>query len=574
MPPTQDSPSPAPRQAPSRHTRQQVAQATADWSDPDRPAPCQRDFARQHGIPRSTLQGWLDRQRALADQGDLDPDTLAFLHSPPGEALLRRLVLACHLVFHQHGDCGLRPLARWLSLTGLGRFVGASYGSTQATALALEALLGQFADQERRRLAAQMAPKQIAVVADEHFHDPSGPCLVALEPVSNFLLLEEYAPDRTADTWKGAVTRQLQGLPVTPALLTSDQAKGLIACAERLGLPHSPELFHLQRDLAAPLLAGLGRATADAQGQYEQAQEHTQAVLRQQQEYREGPPRPGRPPDFEGIWLPCATRREEAARQRLVASEGRQEQALAAVRGLGDDYHPFDGRSGAPVGAEELGGRLSGRLTALRALAAEAGLSESARQAVEKALGWVGALAGVMAFFWGKARALVEALGLCEEAERVVYDKLLAGRYWAAAARRARDAEQRRRLKELSERLLGEAWAKGGPLDRLTEQEKGRVRQAAVEAVGLFSRSSSAVEGRNGRLSLYRHGQSRLSEGRLKALSCLHNYFSQRPDGTTAAQRFFGAKPRDLFAWLTEHMPDLPRPRRASQAQDPGAQAA
>jgi hypothetical protein len=37
------------------------------------------------------------------------------------------------------------------------------------------------------------------------------------------------------------------------------------------------------------------------------------------------------------------------------------------------------------------------------------------------------------------------------------------------------------------------------------------------EVVGLFARSSSCVEGRNGRLALFHHGQTRLSAGRLNA---------------------------------------------------------
>ena len=76
----------------------------------------------------------------------------------------------------------------------------------------------------------------------------------------------------------------------------------------------------------------------------------------------------------------------------------------------------------------------------------------------------------------------------------------------------------------------------------------------------MFQRSSSCVEGRNGRLSLQHHGHSRVSERRLKALTVIHNYVVKRPDGTTAAERFFGQKHEDAFSWLLERMPDLPRP--------------
>ena len=86
------------------------------------------------------------------------------------------------------------------------------------------------------------------------------------------------------------------------------------------------------------------------------------------------------------------------------------------------------------------------------------------------------------------------------------------------------------------------------------------VQEVARETAGLFQRSSSAVEGRNGRLSLQQHGHSRVSEQRLKALTVIHNFMVKRPDGTTAAERFFGQKHKDVFSWLLERMPDLPRP--------------
>src|SRR3954452_25248058 len=85
------------------------------------------------------------------------------------------------------------------------------------------------------------------------------------------------------------------------------------------------------------------------------------------------------------------------------------------------------------------------------------------------------------------------------------------------------------------------------------------LEEVARQTAGLFQRSSSCVEGRNGRLSLQHHGQSRVSERRLKALTVIHNYLVKRADGTTAAERFFGQKHKDVFSWLLERLPDLPR---------------
>jgi len=47
-------------------------------------------------------------------------------------------------------------------------------------------------------------------------------------------------------------------------------------------------------------------------------------------------------------------------------------------------------------------------------------------------------------------------------------------------------------------------------------------------------------------------------------VNCYHNFFIKRADGTTAAERFFGQKPRDLFEWLLDKI-ELARPRRKHQ---------
>ena len=131
--------------------------------------------------------------------------------------------------------------------------------------------------------------------------------------------------------------------------------------------------------------------------------------------------------------------------------------------------------------------------------------------------------------------------------------------YLDYASRRASKAEQRQRLQTLSQSLY--VRARDGPLRCLDASQQEAVEQMIAQCAGLFQRSSSCVEGRNGQLALHHHGLHRLSTRKLNALTTVHNYFIQRADGTTAAQRFFGAPPRDLFDWLLKRLSLPPRPR-------------
>jgi hypothetical protein len=144
-----------------------------------------RQVAEQLGIPRSTLQYWQHRQEAL----EATPAVVAFFESPAGLVLLHRLLIAAHLVMTLLGSGGIRRVCVWLELTGLNRFVAASYGSQQQVGTVIETATVTFGQQEKTRLAKEMPARKITTCQDETFHPE--PCWVALEPVSNFILLEQ-----------------------------------------------------------------------------------------------------------------------------------------------------------------------------------------------------------------------------------------------------------------------------------------------------------------------------------------------------------------------------------------------
>src|SRR5262245_5046454 len=113
------------------------------------------------------------------------------------------------------------------------------------------------------------------------------------------------------------------------------------------------------------------------------------------------------------------------------------------------------------------------------------------------------------------------------------------------------------------ERIRGPA----SGLSKLPAEDRAKVERVAEQAADLFQRSSSCVEGRNGQLALRHHSLHRLSNGKLVALTVVHNYYLTRRDGTTAAERFFGTKPRDLFGWLVDRL-DVPARPAAKRSKN------
>jgi hypothetical protein len=87
----------------------------------------ERQAAKELKVPRTTLQAW----RVWHDTLAMCPHVAAFFQSGPGLAFLHRIVMAFHLVCVAVGACGIRLVCLFLHLTGLHRFVAASYGAQQ-----------------------------------------------------------------------------------------------------------------------------------------------------------------------------------------------------------------------------------------------------------------------------------------------------------------------------------------------------------------------------------------------------------------------------------------------------------
>jgi hypothetical protein len=542
-------------------SRRRVAEKIAQFDRLDSPWASCRRIAGQLDVPARTLYHWVRRRRTCIENSPWPKPVAGFLETPEGLGFLHRLFTAAHLVFVQASDCGLRNLCWFLKLSGLDAFIASSYGAQQAVAEELELLLVRFGEEEDHRLAASMPPREITLCEDETFHPQI--CLVAIEPVSNFILVEQYQPQRDAKTWQQCTSAKLTALPVTVCQVTSDAAKALIAQAETcLGAHHSPDLFHVQYDTVKATSGALASQTHTACRELEKRQEKTAEFRAKCQ----ADPETCRPGSLADVLAARAQEAEAAARERVHVCQARQERARAARQGLGRDYHPIDLLTGQPLSPEEVGRRLQGHFDTLDQVAAEAGLSARACEKLAKARRVLSAMQGSITFFWSIIAARLAAWGYDAAVQQWLRQELIPAHYLRRIAEKARTAQERQRLRTLAAEVLARARSPDGPWGTFGLELQAELESRARQCTDIFQRSSSCVEGRNGQLSLRHHALHRLTARKLQALTVLHNYAVHRADGSTAASRFYGAKPRDLFGWLLRRLSLPARPRAARQA--------
>jgi hypothetical protein len=479
-------------------------------------------------------------------------------------AFLHRLVIAIQFVMNFVCGCGLRPVAMVLELAGLRPFVANSFWSRQKLGADMEAQIRAFAQEQRAKLAPIMPSKRITVCQDETFHPET--CLVAIEPVSNFVLLEAYAAGRDNATWTTAMKAALGGLAVRVIQSTSDEGKGLLGHVRTgLGAHHSPDIFHVQQELSRATSVGLAAQVRHAQEAATKAATQTEEQRVQAQAWAKTEHGPGRPPDFEAR-IAEAHATQVQTEQALESARARQERAHRSIRGIGTAYHPFDLTTGTPRSAVQVSKDLEQHFTEIAMVATEASLPERCHKGIQKAHRLVPALACTLTFFHREAQEQIRALGLTGEEAGIVEQRLLPAAYLDRAARKARPADTRVPMRDLAENLHTDSAAM---LAGLSPERRSAIEKVVEDCADLFQRSSSCVEGRNGQLSLRHHSLHRIASTRLEALTVVHNYFIERPDGTTAAERFFGGKPTDLFGWLLDHldMPARPATKRLHQEE-------
>ena len=169
----------------------------------------ERQAAKELQVPRTTLQAW----RMWHDGLDICPHVAAFFQSGPGLAFLHRIVIAFHLVCVEVGACGMRLGCLFLNLTGLDRFVAASYGAQQQVNVHIEQAIVDYDQTETPRLAKAMPHKDLTVTQDETF--TGGLCLITMDPESNFIILEQLAQARDQTAWNECMAPALAWIPMS-----------------------------------------------------------------------------------------------------------------------------------------------------------------------------------------------------------------------------------------------------------------------------------------------------------------------------------------------------------------------
>ena len=369
-------------------------------------------------------------------------------------------------------------------------------------------------------------------------------------------------------------------MPVRVIQATSDEAKGIVHHVQKdLNAHHSPDLFHILQELVKATSLALSRKQKQAHDAFQKYEDKLNKLIKKNQA-------------FQLIWadelenptdetlaasqfakqlaleIKQLTKQKKEAEAKWQAATRKAIEARQLIRKISQEYHPYNLETGQQRSPEELDRSLKEIFTQLKELAKTAELSDSAMKRILKASRLTGKMIATQTFYFKTVKAKVEALTLQEEVEKTIYNQLIPALYLDLVASKAKTAERRQEVRSKSEQLLEGLKADICPIWQLSSEELEVVLKVSLEC-GFSRRSSSCVEGRNGQLSLRHHSIHRMTNRKLNALTVVHNYYIKRHDGTTAAERFFDCKPKELFNHLLIQIPFPPRPAKKRKNTQP-----
>lgn len=466
----------------NKEKRETLIQNILRFEEARKKTSSQRQAAELCGIARSTAQYREKRQQAC----DLDQAVQTFFNSPAGLDFLHQLCLAAEFSFSQLGGAGIRVIQTFYELSQLDRFVACSEGSLQGRIKNLEDRMIEYGQQQEAELAQHLPEgKKVTLSLDETF--PSDLYLVAMEPVSNFIVLEEAHEKRDCATWNQAMQQRLSDLSLEVIQVTSDQASALIKYTHQcLGAHPSPDLFHIQQDVSRGTSFALKSRVKAALSEVEQAHQELARWERAQQNNRACQETIAGPPLDYATHLAAADQAKTEAEQRLKAAQHRCDAVRQANRSLGEVYHPFDLKTGAKRRPQQLRQSLNAAFDTIETHAREADLSDNSFKKIAKARRRVSGMVSTLAFFWSLVALNLQTLKLPRQLISLFHKILLPAVYLGLCAHKASSSELKREHWQCSEALYAkleqnEAWR------NLPDNKKKNSKTAPLNVLNCFS---------------------------------------------------------------------------------------
>ena len=477
-------------------------------------------------IPKSSVYRLrMGQKRRIAATGH------HFFETEEGLAWLHRLFIAVLLVFGIQSGVGSVTISLFFNLILVGSYIAISPSSIKNSKQKMRAGIEAFGVIQMLVVLKQCENKELHLGGDETTFG-ANQFLILMELTSGFIFTEALVTDRKEATWKKHTESLLK--PFKKILsFASDGGKALLNLGKVYLCDNTMDLFHFLKDMRSLFATKF----------------HSK--------------RRALTTKLEKIKKSGATYEDKAAAEKeindgLLVLDNGQKQYRQCLFTVSTQVHPFKNIV-EPKSSLELKSELHEQVELLRRVAKECSITDKynllqrAENRVEPC--------SLLNDLW---HSWVDASLLCNisapEVQAWAKEVLLPYYYWKQQAKKSKRKE---RLRDYYQDIESRAKA---ALDAHPLTQEHLIKswiQWAVAMVNKYQRTTSAIEGRNARLTHYYFATRGVRASHVTALTVLHNFWIRREDNSSAATRLCGTEFPDMFDWLLKYMPEMPLPRKA-----------
>ncbi len=509
-----------------------------------------RKIAQATGLSKSSVA----RSLVSMDKRNKYPESYLW-ETEAGQAWLRILVIATLYEFGLKGNQGADRMAGFFKRIRVHTHVGISPSALRTMVKHIEVALVEFQQKQEVEQAQQGGEKrEIVASGDETWFDDKL-VLVLMDLVSGYLILEEEAENRSHETWEAKAQPRLRALGIEIRHFVSDRAKALVKLAtSSFGCLAGADIFHAQYDISKWLGRGLYGKFGRASKKLKEAEEKKDLL-----EEKEVAPKK----------IEEQEERIKRCQEKLEAIEAGRQEYSEVQRAVSATVHAFSAKDNTPQSSEQVVKGLEEQVQCFEQIAEKQSVKDN-NDAAGKFRRQIKDVASIVDAWWLWTQESLNDFKLEIEVKHWLLYVLLPVIYWHHQLQKTQNPEMKK-LYEIAWQQAHAVYAVHPVTEIMTTEDSSATLTTGLDhwrswgewASGNFHRASSAVEGRNGCLSQSYHNGRGLTNNRMKALTTIHNYDTQRRDGSTPAERLYGTQFPDVFEWLLEHIRPLPLPRKA-----------
>ncbi len=490
-----------------------------------------REIAHEINLSKSSVQRHAVRHKQrVASVGH------TFFETDEGYQFLRRLFMAVTLIFGIQSGVGANTITLFFNVMLLTEYIASSPSSIRNVKNTMRSLISTYGDEMTGKVLTACEGKELHLGGDESFFGKKV-FLLLMELPSGFIFTEELVDDREYKTWATSTTPSLAKLNNVLSI-AMDKGRSLLALGRSIkSAITTMDLYHLLQDITRAFGAQFSAKERSLAKQKKTIEQNTSLSSDEKT---------------------LAMRNIDTQKQILEDGEKTYKNSLFS---LSTTCHPYMGIA-QPQSSASLQANMLQIVSTLRNVMSTCNISDK-RNLIDRCARRLEWLTNLNDYWHQWVLAAVQAKTSDRQEQEWATDYLLPWCYWTwQRSKSKRDSKQRTFYQEkvdsayqdllsspLTERYLTDDWKKWG---------------AAMSKK--YQRTTSAVEGRNGRLSYHYFSSKGVRAHHVKPLTVLHNFWIKREDSSTACERLCQFVPPDLFEWLLGRMPAMPiaRPRRQS----------